>query len=229
MGNKEERKGLQGVAKKSFDAYVGGKKNFLLLTFLSASIVILVTLHGYSENWAWEIAKTIISLNGIIIGFIIVGVTLFFSERGYATRRFTEIVGQHLEDALNNLKVVELSDQEKLKKRFAETLESATAEAAIVPATIPACIYVLSISIGLALSLFGVNDATGNDIILRSIFGLILSLSIGFQVWGIYLTYKFMEDFVVHTFRFEMTEGLKKALEDFTKQVENIATKNRES
>jgi Na+/melibiose symporter-like transporter len=226
--NKESRKRLENKIRKYLDTYVGGRKRLLLLAFLAAIMITFVNFHGFSESWAWEIAKTIISLNGIILGFIIVGVTLFFSERGYAIQRCTEIFGQHLKDALNNLKVVELSDIEKLKKWFTESIESATAEAIATPSIIPGSIIALSISIGLAFSLFGVNDATQNDIMLRSIFSFILSLSISFQVFGIYLTYKFIQDFVKHAFKFEMAKGLKKALEDFTKEVENIETKSKE-
>lgn len=227
--SKEEKKRLEDKIGNSLNAYVGGKKTLLLLAFFTAFIISFVNLHGFSESWAWEIAKTIISLNGIILGFIIVGVTLFFSERGYATQRFAQVVGQHLEDALENLKVVELSDIEKLKKRFSASLESAMSEAVAVPAIIPGSLLALSISIGLAFSLFGVNDATKNDLILRNIFGFILSLSIAFQVFGIYLAYKFIQDFVKHASYFEMAKGLKKALEDFSKEFENIVAKTKET
>jgi hypothetical protein len=64
---------------------------------------------------------------------------------------------------------------------------------------------------------------------LRTIFSFVLSLSIAFEVSGIYLAYKFMQDLVKCAFQFEWTKGFKKALEDFTKEVENIATKNRET
>jgi hypothetical protein len=151
--NKEARKRLENKIRKYLDTYVGGRKRLLLLAFLAAIMITFVNFHGFSESWAWEIAKTIISLNGIILGFIIVGVTLFFSERGYAIQRCTEIFGQHLKDALNNLKVVELSDIEKLKKWFTESIESATAEAIATPSIIPGSIIALSISIGLAFSL----------------------------------------------------------------------------
>lgn len=229
MANEEPRKSLQTKIRKSLDVYVGGGKRILLLAFFASFIICLVNLHGFSESLAWEFAKTVISLNGIILGFIIVGVTLFFSERGYTRQRFIEIVGQHLDDALDNLKVKELSDIEKLKERFSESIESALAEAVAVPAIIPGSILTLSVSIGLALSLFGVNDATKDDIFLRTIFGFVLSFSIIFMVFGIYLTYKFIQDFVKHASLFEMTRGLKTALEDFPKKVENIATKNKEA
>lgn len=228
-GSKEAKKSLHDKVNKSIETYVGGKKRLLSLAVLAAIVISLVNLHGFSESWAWEIAKTIISLNGIILGFIIVGATLFFSERGYAAQRFTEIIGQHLRDFLDNLKVVELSNIEKLKEGFSASLESAVAEAIPGSAIILGCILALSVSIGFALSLFGVSNVTENDVILRTIFSFVFSLSITFEVFGIYLAYKFMQDFVKYAFLFEWTKGLKKALEDFTEGVENIATKNKEA
>ena len=93
--------------------YTGGYRIVVALCILGGIIAFLITLNGYSETWAWEIAKTIISIDGILLGFTIVGITLFFSERGYAMTRMSEIFEKHFKEFLTELKVVEQVESEK--------------------------------------------------------------------------------------------------------------------
>ena len=98
MNEKELEKRLGRKIEKYFMMYVGGYKSAFLLVIISLSVCSFMLAHGFSESWAWEIAKSIITIDGVILGFTIVGVTLFYSERGYPTSRMVEVFEKHFED-----------------------------------------------------------------------------------------------------------------------------------
>ena len=227
MNTNKEEKRTKKIVEKYWRKYFN-RKSFFLIWFFSFSVSFVALLHGLSESWAWEIAKTIITLDGVILGFTIIGVTLFSSERTRSTSRIVGIFRKHLKDFWKELRVVEVSNSENIKRRFVSSLESAITETFVVPSTLPACMVFLVISIAFALSLFGVSDATLNDIILRDVFKVLFSLSIGFMMLGIFFTFKFMEEIFFTSISIDMTEALEKSLETFIKEGEEFITKQKE-
>lgn len=227
MNTNKEEKRRKKIVEKYWREYFS-RKSFFLIWGFSLFVSFVALLHGLSESWAWEIAKTIITLDGVILGFTIIGVTLFSSERTRSTSRIVGIFRKHLKDFWKELRVVEVSNSENIKRRFVSSLESAITEAFVVPSTLPAGMKFLVISIAFALSLFGVSDATLNDIILRDVFKVLFSLSIVFMMLGIYFTFKFMEEIFFTSISIDMTESLEKSLETFIKEGEEFITKQKE-
>ena len=68
---KEREKRMAKKMEKSWMTYLGGYKTSLLTGLLTATIGVLMLSHGFSESWAWEIAKSVITIDGIILGFTI--------------------------------------------------------------------------------------------------------------------------------------------------------------
>jgi len=214
--------------KEYFLKYVGGYKSAVLLGFASAIVGLLIHLHGYSESWAWEIAKAIITIDGILLGFIILGATLFFSERGYSTSGMAEVFEKHFEDFWKRLRVVDVSNSEKTTKQFISCVESAVAEIVVVPSSVSTCMICLTLSIAFALSLFGVSDTTANNTTLTLVFSVGIFGSIMFLMIGLYLTYRFIREFVRVAARIEMTEAFEKSLEIFKKKIGDMTTEKKE-
>lgn len=209
---------MEKITEKYVMEYIGGYRTYFLLGLASGVIVLLMLRHEFSESWAWEIAKSIISIDGIILGFTIIGVTLFFSERGYLTSRMAEVFEKLFEDFLKQPRV-EISKSEIVSK-----VQSALAESLVVPSSIPASMVCLALSIAFALPLFGVSDATANTL-LEQVFFFPLYLSIYFLILGIYLTYKFIDEFVAIASQIEATKTFEKSLETFMKKLEDMTKK----
>ena len=225
---KEREKRMAKKMEKSWMTYLGGYKTSLLTGLLTATIGVLMLSHGFSESWAWEIAKSVITIDGIILGFTIIGVTLFSSERIYSTSRMVDIFKEHFVDFWKELKVMELSNYGKIQRKFASSVESAITDILVVPTSIPACMVSLVISIAFALSLFGVSDVTVDNIVLKSVFTIALFLSIAFLMIGIYLAIKFTQEFVSQTSRAQMLEAYKKSLETFIKECEDAVAEKKD-
>src|SRR4030067_1977829 len=82
------------------------------------------------------------------------------------------------------------------------------------------------VSIGCALSLFGVSDATAN-IPLREVFGFVLYLSIYTLMLGIFFTYKGLEDILTRISKRDTSQAIFKAGETLDKDSETTDVEKR--
>lgn len=93
---------------------------------ITVEIVVLgfVALHSSNESLTQQIATAFITIDGLILGFTILGVTVV-AERGFSIPRMTAIFEKHSKEFIDELKVVEASDAEKTAEKLASTAESA--------------------------------------------------------------------------------------------------------
>ena len=108
-----------------------------------------------------------------------------------------DIFTEHMDDlkrywkgTYKEAKVVEPAILEKFEKNLRSMVASAMADIFIPPRSMIWAVKSFLVSIGCALSLFGVSDATANIPLLREVFGFVLYLSIYTLMLGIFLTYK---------------------------------------
>lgn len=219
VDTKDLQKRMEKKIEKSIRAYIGSWKTALLIGCLSLIVGSLALLHGLSESWASEIAKSIITIDGIILGFTFVGVTFFSPDKSYSMSHIDEIFRKHFEDIWKELKAAETLDRKKIEGIFTSILESAAAEIVVIPTSISMSMISLAISVALALSLFGVSDVTANNFLLELLFSNILILSIGFLMEGIFLTYKFIEQLTSTTFKMQSKKALEKSLENLLSRI----------
>lgn len=200
-----------------FMKFAGGYKSAISIAVISVVVVTVMSLHEMSESWAWEIAKSLITINGIVLGFIIVGVNLIFSERIHSVSQKIDIIKKHWENFLKELKLGEIADSERVKEKLEKSLESAIAEIIVPPYSIISSMSYLVVSIIFALTLFGVSDTTIENPILPSIYSTILTLSIGFFIFGVYLAIKFMQSLVSSFLSIETKKAFKECFEALEK------------
>lgn len=196
------------------------KRFFSRSTFASAILVgiiiyAFVILHPFDESLAQRFATALITVDGLILGFTILGVTVVI-ERGFSVTRMTAVFEEHLEKLIHELKVGETSDAKKMTEKLASTVESAMADIISVPTVLFVAMYLLLASLLLAFMLFGFSDTTTNDAIFVSAFRLVVGLSIFFLILGFHLTIKVLQDLTMKT---DSKEFLK-AFEEATHQIE---------
>ena len=129
---------------------------------------------------------------------------------------------------MKQLKVAELSDFREIKRKFVSSVESAFSEIIVVPTSIPACMIYLVASVASALVLFGVSDTTAKNTILKLVFANALVLSVMFLMLGIYLTYKFIGEFIYQASMIEIDKAFEKSLETFSKKLGVTPAKKKE-
>ena len=68
------------------------KKMLFLLFLLGMGIGIVGIPTVINQAWAWQVANSLITINGLIIGFSILGLTVFL-RRGYTENLFKKRLG----------------------------------------------------------------------------------------------------------------------------------------
>jgi len=189
----KEREDLLNKLEKEIGKEFSNLKLIFAIGLVATGIYLLLRLHEFNQIWAWELAKVLITINGLILGFTIVGVTLS-SERPPSEINITKIFSQHVKETISQLKVVELANPKETEKKLHSSLLDAIAEFVfevyIIPFSMISAIRFLAVSILFALLLFGISDSTVNNVILREFFGMMMLLSIAYLILGMYYTFK---------------------------------------
>jgi len=226
--DKEFEKELEELIKKKMPLQ---RSSLLLISVLAVAITFLARFHEFNESWAWEIANALITVNGFVLGFTIFGVTLF-SERAFTRRRMVDIFTEHLDDfkkswegIFKEAKVVEPAIREKFERDIRSMLLSSMLDIYILPKSMLWAVASFLISIGCALSLFGVSDTTANTPLLRVVFEGALYFSIYGLILGIFLIYKGLQNIVTRISKKEISKALLKAGKTFVKGSENTSVK----
>jgi hypothetical protein len=145
-----------------------------------------------------------------------------------------DIFTEHMDDlkrywegTYKEAKVVEPAILEKFEKNLRSMVASAMADIFIPPRSMIWAVKSFLVSIGCALSLFGVSDATANIPLLREVFGFVLYLSIYTLMLGIFLTYKGLEDILTRISKREISQAIFKAGETLDKDSETTDVEKR--
>jgi len=188
------------------------RKTSAMIIVTVTAIGVISTFQGISEAWAWEVAKALININGLLIGFCILGIT-FFLKRGFTRTVFRKSVEESANEFISHLQ----NSEKNLEKYTAEGLAEKLFSSLLYPffdVFLLREVFLLSmqyflISIGFALCLFGANVETVNNPLLKMLFSLLLSFAVSSFVWGAYFTM-----YAVRTILEKSTEiGMKKGLE----------------
>jgi len=97
--SKTIRKKAEEAAKQFFP-----KSTFASVILVGFVVLVFVNLHPFNESLAQEIATALITVDGLILGFTIVGVTVV-TERGFSIPRMTTIFEKYLKEFIEEQKV----------------------------------------------------------------------------------------------------------------------------
>ena len=148
------------------------------------------SLGGISKEWAWEVAKAFISVNGLLIGFIILGMTVFL-RRGYTRALFRKSVEESANEFIGELKDLKKKSEKITQKELQERLFSSALyplmDIPLLRTLFSSSMEWLLISIGFALLLFGVSTETVNNYpILEFLFNAVYVWVITSFLWGVW-------------------------------------------
>lgn len=219
-------KTLDKNAKKALRQFFP-KSTYALVILVGFIIYMFVNLHPFNESLAQQFATALITVDGLILGFTIVGVTVVI-ERGFSVTRMTAIFEEHFKEFIHELKVVETSDAKKMTEKLTSTVELALADIISVPYVLFLAMYFLLASLLLAFMLFGVSDTTTSDPILVSAFKSMMGLSISFLILGFHLTIKVLQDLTMKTNPKELFKALEEAIHRVEQDLKGTANTKKE-
>lgn len=205
---KGENKILGQVIKRVFS------KSFLASLILGGFFVFgLINLHPFNESWAWEIARDLITVDGLILGFTILGVTVV-AERAAERRSSIPRMTSLLRKFLKELKAAEAPltkiDVEKVE-RFISTGESSIVDI-VFPNSIYAAMYNLFGSLLLAFTLLGVSDTTVSNPVVVELFRVAMAVSISLLIFGFHLTIEVLVDITTKSDSKELFKAFREAI-----------------
>ena len=186
-----------------------------LISFFGTLVLIVTAQHELNEDWAWKLAESLITLNGIILGFSIIALTMQI-ERVFPQSRMIKVFEKHLIDFIKELKLGELADSEKIEEKLVSSMDDAVKEIYVIPVWTIVAIFNLVMSTALAISLFGVSDTTSADAVLRNFFHFIAGTSIINLMFGIFATFKSLTGIMMKSFETQVLKSFKTLFEEFS-------------
>lgn len=200
--SKINEKRIDTVVKDFRKRFLPSKKTMVMFILIAIMINITSSLRGMSEEWASEVAKALITINGLLIGFAILGITAI-SKRGYTEIMLKEAVEQSANEFVTRVEYVlkepkEYSKEELIDKFLSSWLYPFFDVIVLREAFLLSMEYLLA-SIGCALCLFGISTEVVGNPLVASLFSLVYSMSILLFLWGAY--------FIIHGVRTILEKG----------------------
>lgn len=193
MSSKIEEKVTNVITERFKKKVLPSLKTRVALILIGIAIGSSSILHGMTEAYAWEVAKALISIDGLLIGFSILGITVL-SRSGYletlyktSTKQSAEELVSHLQDLGKKFK--EMTDEEKMEELLFSVV-SPFIDVWMLREVFLDSMKFLLVSIGLALFLFGVSTENMNVPYLEHVFTSCYSLAVAAFIIGTYYIVK---------------------------------------
>lgn len=189
-------------------------KTTMIVLLLSSLVVGSISLlHGINESWAWEVGRDLITTDGLIIGFVVLGFTFIL------TRDFTEsIIDGMMKDAVEEyLKKNPNGSPTDLQNEAFVAIAKPIYQTRQMLMGLKASFVYLVISLALAFFLLGMGDQTNyiqSAFIIAFTFSFIFSFF--FLLLGTYTILKTLETFAeqsVKSVRSRLMSKMKKEIE----------------
>jgi hypothetical protein len=170
-------------------------KSYLIIFLASLFITFTSSSHGITEAWAWEIARNLITVNGLILGFIVFGATIL-SRRSF-TRASYESMMEELVDKIitkateyvKSGKTVEECIEKEYPELWKESFYSFGFQMGSWVGKLSFSVTMILVSIGFAFCLFGVNDANIKTLQATLFFLLVYFVAMYFFIVGVYYSF----------------------------------------
>ena len=211
----------KGLSKEAFKWMWGSRKTIVLLFVISLIISMFSNLHGMNESWAWEVAKALITINGLVLGFSILGMTVF-ARRGFTRAAFKVTLQKQFAGFINRLgKSGEKNKDafnENVIREFLSLFFHPFFETFIVQYAVMLSMVYLLASVGLAFCLFGVNDVTIGNPIFKELFSSIYTLAIVMLLLGVFLVLRGIFSLMEKNMEIEIKGAFKTVLDSLQKE-----------
>lgn len=223
--SKVNKKISDRIRKKVRKEVLPSRKTLVILLVIGWTIGYISSLRGMSEAWAWEVAKALISINGVLIGFSILGITVF-SSRGYSKTVFRTSAEQAIDELFSRLKELGRNPKEITYEKIIEEI-LLSAYTPFLDVTMIRHVFLSSMefflaSIGFALFLFGVSTETMNIPFLEALFFFCYSSAIGMFILGAYEIMHGISTVLEKGTELNLTQGLDILFKIFDKKLKEL-------
>jgi len=204
------------------------KKMLFLLFLLGMGIGIVGIPTVINQAWAWQVANSLITINGLIIGFSILGLTVFL-RRGYTENLFKKLVEESADNLITDFKGLWKSQQktsnEELVERFISNAIYPFIDIEYFRGVILTSMVCSLVSIGSCLMLFGVPSGNIN-LPLKLLYTIIYGLAVSMLIWSAYYIMHGISLFAEKVIEIRTEEGSKIALEVFKRKLHEFIKEN---
>jgi len=166
----------------------------LVLLCIGVSVISLVSWESMSRTWALEVAKDLITVNGVVLGFVILGMTLFL-RRGLPSK----IIEESIEKAVQRLQEMKEGTypppatlEDLMEKEFIPIILTGPYHVGIFEGAFKLSTTFILVSIGLSFCLFGVSDTLLASLNFKSLFLLFYAFALYFFLAGAYVIFNAM-------------------------------------
>lgn len=172
------------------------KKSYFTILLATICIALISRFHGITEAWAWEVAKTLITVNGLVLGFILFGAATL------SRRSFTQVLYESMIEETVNKLLIRAAEYEKSGKTLEEWVEKEyepTWSQAFYDygyklgsfiGTLNLSLIMILVSISCSFCLFGFSNTNIGNTIVYELFSLIYYLAIYFFIAGVYHSFR---------------------------------------
>lgn len=187
--NKEPLLGesVKETERKVEKAFQPSRVTQVLILFAVVFIFIVSILHGINREWAWEVAKALITINGLVLGFAILGATAL--SRGTISKTaYKTLIEETVEEVLEHSKKSEGSlraiSEGKIAGKLVPLFLKPAFRIKLIRNTFEGGIVQVLISVGFSICLFGVSDALMQNRLIEALFLVIYYFAIVFFLFG---------------------------------------------
>jgi hypothetical protein len=169
------------------------RKTIFCIILGSIAIAFLASINGMDSEWARVIAPSLITVNGLILGFAVLGVTNL-SDKDFVKATHESLIRQHMRELfmrLSKIQEVEKTERDRLiKNEFALVTGKTYFSEGVIHAVFKNQIFFLLVSLGLSFCIFGVNTTYAFLSLQWLFFILVLYLAIAFLLIAAYKLYQ---------------------------------------
>mgnify|MGYP001085265536 CR=1 FL=1 len=206
------------------------RKTSAMFILIITAIGLVSTFQGISEAWAWEVAKALININGLLMGFCILGITVF-SKSGFSRTMFRKSVEESATEFISHLqylgKNLEEYTAEGLAEKFFFSLLYPFLDVVLLREVFLFSMKYLLVSIGFALCLFGVNAETSSNPFLKTLFSLFFSFALACFVWGAYFIMYAVRTILEKGTEINVKKGLEISISTFEKKLKDLGKQDK--
>jgi hypothetical protein len=90
---------LKKELEKRMKKHLFSKGFFILVLIIGLAFSLVSMPSVINQAWAWQVANSMITINGLLIGFSILAVTVFLGK-GYSEDLFKKLVEESMDDMI---------------------------------------------------------------------------------------------------------------------------------
>jgi hypothetical protein len=209
--------------------HLPSKKMLFLFFLLGMGIGLVSVPTVINQAWAWQVANSMITINGLIIGFSILALTVFL-RRGYSENLFKKLAEESSDNLVTDFKRLRENPQkisnEELMTGFVSNVMYPFVDVAIFRGAILISMLCSLVSIGSCLMLFGVSPERMSNPLSQWLFVSIYGFAISMFIYSAYYVFHGVSAIAEKATEMRTEEGYKIASEVLKRKLDEFIKEN---